>query len=387
MLKRTALFDTHVQLGGRMVEFGGWEMPIQYAGILEEHRAVRTAAGVFDISHMGEVFVGGPAGEEFLNGVLTNDLRKLPAGHGQYTLLCREDGGVIDDLFAYRIAPTDFLLIVNASRTDVDFAWLSARLEGFPRREEVQLTNATFRLSALAVQGPAVASFVDAVFSGPHGGDAAPGQGPSALKRNQIAMFSFQGTPVWLARTGYTGEDGFEMIGPDGVMPALWNRLFAVGGPHGLRACGLGARDTLRTEMCYPLYGQELTETLTPIEAGLDVFVGLDKPAFVGREAMLEQKRAGLRGRLAALRMAERGAPPPRPHYPVWDAGDPGTRVGETTSGTLSPSLGIGIAMAYVPVALAEPGRPLAIEIRGKRHPVIVQKKPLYRRTPPGKAA
>lgn len=380
MLKRTPLFAAHQRLGARMVEFGGWEMPIQYSGILDEHHAVRRAAGIFDISHMGEVFVSGPAAEGFLNTILTNDLRKLGPGQGQYTLMCHREGGVIDDLFAYRIGAVDFLLIVNASRAEVDVAWMTARLLEFPRRDEVTLTNATDRLAAVAIQGPTVAAFIDEVFPGPFVDAGSLAARPSELKRNRLSLFSFGGTPVWFARTGYTGEDGFEVVAPHAVVEGLWNRFLEVGGPHGLKPCGLGARDTLRTEMGFPLYGQELREDLTPIEAGLDVFVALDKPMFHGRDAMLAQSRNGVRRRLVAFRMTGPGGPPPRPHYPVWGTGGDGTRLGETTSGTLSPTLGVGIGMAYVPPAFTQPGQVLLLEIRGRRHPVEVVRKPLYRR-------
>jgi aminomethyltransferase len=379
-LKRTALYEAHVRLGARLVEFGGWEMPIQYTGILDEHQAVRSAAGLFDISHMGEVFVSGPAAEEFLNGVLTNDLRKLVPGQGQYTLMCQAGGGVIDDLFAYRIGAVDFLLIINASRAEVDVAWLTAQLLEFPRRDEVVLTDACDRLSAVAVQGPRVAEFIDAIFPGPHADPASMAAKPSELRRNRISVFSFAGEPVWFSRTGYTGEDGFEIVAPNALVTQVWDRCLAVGGEFGLKPCGLGARDTLRTEMCYPLYGHELNEKLTPIEAGLDVFVALDKPAFNGREVMVAQKRDGVRRRLVAFRMTEKAVPPVRPHYPIWATGGDGTPLGETVSGTLSPSLGVGIGLAYVPVAQAEPGTLIAVEVRGRRYPAEIVKKPLYRK-------
>lgn len=380
MLKRTALFDTHVRLGGRMVEFGGWEMPIQYTGILDEHRAVRTAAGVFDISHMGEVFVSGPGAEEFLNSALTNDLRKLVPGQGQYTLLCNGRGGVIDDLFAYRIGAVDFLLIVNASRAEVDFAWLTARLAEFPRAAEVQLNHASDRFSALAVQGPKAALFIDHIFPGPCEEAASLVPRPSELRRNRISVFSFGGTPVWIGRTGYTGEDGFEIVVPNGSVESAWAAVLEAGAEHGVKPCGLGARDTLRTEACLPLYGHELTEEFTPIEAGLEVFVSFDKGDFHGCESMAEQKRVGVRRRLVAFRMLAAGAPPPRPHYVVWGRDGDGTPLGETTSGTLSPSLGVGIGMAYVPPSHARPDQVLQIEIRGRRHPAVVARRPLYRR-------
>lgn len=363
-----------------MVEFGGWEMPIQYTGILDEHQAVRTAAGIFDISHMGEVFVSGSAAEEFLNGLLTNDLRKLARGQGQYTLLCQEGGGVIDDLFAYRLGAVDFLLIINASRAEVDIAWLTARLQEFPGRAEVQMTDACERLSAVAVQGPKVAQFIDAVFPGPFLDEGSLAARPSDLKRNRISVFSFGGKPVWFARTGYTGEDGFEIVAPNGVIEAVWSGCLEAGAAHGIKPCGLGARDTLRTEMCYPLYGHELTEDLTPIEAGLDVFVAFDKPAFSGREVMATQKREGVKRRLVAFRLKDKGVPPVRPHYPLHANGGDGTPLGETVSGTLSPSLGVGIGLAYVPVAFAEPGTTVTVEIRGRRYPAEIVKKPLYRK-------
>lgn len=363
-----------------MVPFGGWEMPVQYTGILDEHRAVRRAAGMFDISHMGEVFVGGVAAEEFLNSVLTNDLRRLAPGQGQYTLLCQREGGVIDDLYAYRTGAVEFLLIVNASRAEVDVAWLTARLLEFPRSSEVSLTHATDRFSALAVQGPTVASFVDDVFPGAFVDPGSLVDRPSMLKRNRVSLFSFGGTPVWFARTGYTGEDGFEVVAPNAVIPAIWERFLEVGRGHGLQPCGLGARDTLRMEMCYPLYGQELSESITPVEAGLETFIAFDKPRFHGREALLAQRENGVNRRLVAFRVTGEGAPPPRSHYQIWGATGDGTPLGETTSGTLSPSLGVGVGMAYVPPANAEPGAGLSVEIRGRRYPIEVVRKPLYRR-------
>ncbi len=355
-------------------------MPIQYTGILDEHQAVRTAAGIFDISHMGEVQVSGPAAAEFLNWVLTNDIRKLEAGQGQYTLLCQPQGGVIDDLFAYRLGPTDYLLIINASRIEADVAWLTARWNEFPRRAEVQLANASEEYSAVALQGPRVAEFVDAVVPGGAGR-------PSELKRNRIAAFDWAGQRVWFARTGYTGEDGFEIVAANGLIREVWEACLKAGRGAGLKPCGLGARDTLRTEMCYPLYGHELTEETTPIEAGLGVFVALDKGAFLGREVMAAQRESGPARRLVAFRMTDKGTPPLRPHYAVWscegEGEGEGTRLGEAASGTLSPSLGVGIGLAYVPRAYGEPGTRLRVEIRGRRYPAEVVKKPLYVRAKP----
>ncbi len=255
MAKRTPLFDIHRRLGGRLVEFGGWEMPVQYTSIMDEHQAVRTAAGLFDISHMGEVLVTGTAAEVFLNGMLTNDVRKLVTGHGQYTLMCNERGGVIDDLYVYRIADTEYLLIVNASRTDVDAAWLQQQLAGYPHNNFVGLHNLSAQTAAVAVQGPKVIEFIDQCFSGGSTGGLVAAKA-SALKKNQIAQFQFSGHPAWVGRTGYTGEDGFEVIAPAEAIGAIWTLLMKTGESHGLQPAGLGARDTLRTEVCYPLYGQ-----------------------------------------------------------------------------------------------------------------------------------
>lgn len=363
MLKRTPLFERHQQLGGRLVEFGGWEMPVQYTSISAEHLAVRRAAGLFDIAHMGEVFVRGPAAGDFLNATLTNDTRKLAPGQGQYTLMCNERGGVVDDLYCYRLGAEEYLLIINASRIADDVAWLERQLAAFPRRTELTLRDASDELGAVAAQGPAVRGLVDRCFTG--------GQ-PSALKKNEIAAFQFAGTPVWIGCTGYTGEDGFEIVAPAASLGAIWDALIAAG----CQPCGLGARDTLRTEACYPLYGHELDEHITPLEAGLGFFVALDKGEFTGRAVLAAQKANGVSKRCVAFKMTDKSAPP-RPHYAIFHAGQ---KVGEVTSGTQSPSLNVGIGLGYVPTALAKPDTRLDIEIRGKLCPAVVVPKPIYRR-------
>jgi aminomethyltransferase len=377
-MKRTPLFAAHQRLGGKLIEFGGWEMPVQYTSIMDEHLAVRKAAGLFDISHMGEVRASGPAAEAFLNHVLSNDVRKLAAGQGQYTLMCNERGGVIDDLYAYRLEALEYLLIINASRSQEDVAWLQRQLSGFARRAEVQLQDASDATGAVAVQGPRVVEFIGQCFPGPSSAGT-PAAKPGDLKKNQIARFRFGASEVWVSRTVYTGEDGFEVAAPAGAIEAIWNKLLTAGKPHGLKPTGLGARDTLRTEVCYPLYGHELDEQTTPIQAGLGFFVALDKGEFVGRSSLAAQKANGVTKKLAAFKMAEKSAPP-RPHYPVWSAGTGSRQLGEIASGTQSPSLGLGIGMAYVPVEFAQPGTPLEIEIRAKRFPAVVAAKPLYRK-------
>ena len=373
-LRRTPLHGAHKALGARLIGFGGWDMPVQYTSIVDEHHAVRRAAGMFDISHMGEAWVRGPGAEAFLNSVLTNDVRKLGVGQAQYTLLCRDDGGVVDDLYVYRTGAEEYLLVINASRADVDVAWLQGCLAGFHgARTEVE--DASGVLAAVAVQGPAVASFFAHVFPGPSAGGMAAGT-VLDLKKNELGRWTWAGADAWVARTGYTGEDGFEVVVPAAVVESLWNRLLEAGRPHGLVPAGLGARDTLRTEMGYPLYGHELDEATTPMEAGLGYFVSLEKGSFAGREVLARQKSEGVGRRCVAFRMTGRSAPP-RPGYAVWAGGE---KVGLVVSGTQSPSLGTGIGMAYVPPALATPGTALEIEIRGTRHPAEVSRKPLYKK-------
>jgi aminomethyltransferase len=353
-------------------------MPVQYTSIVDEHLAVRSAAGLFDISHMGELLVSGPAAESFLNQALTNDIRKLVPGQGQYTLCCNERGGVIDDLYAYRLAAAEYLLIVNASRIEADASWLEKQLARFEKRSQVTLRNTSDVTGALAVQGPKVAGFIDACFPGPSSSGTEVAK-PSELQKNQVAQFSFEGLPVWVSRTGYTGEDGFEVVAPADRIVAVWDKVQAAGQAHGLKPAGLGARDTLRTEVCYPLYGHELDEDTTPIEAGLGFFVALDKGEFIGRDKLAQQKSNGVKKKLVAFKMTDRCAPP-RPHYPIWSTGPQPAKVGEVVSGTQSPSLGIGVGMGYVPPELAKPQTPIAVEIRGKQSTAIVVAKPFYRK-------
>ncbi len=381
MLKRTPLFAAHQKLGGKLIEFGGWEMPVQYSSIVDEHLCVRRAAGSFDISHMGEVLVTGPEAAAFLNATLTNDLNKLVIGQGQYTLLCNERGGVIDDLYAYRIGPAEYLLIVNASRIEADVEWLTARLQPFlhaHRAGTAVIENVSDRMGAVAVQGPRVKEFIDQCFAG----SSTAGTGaarPTDLIKNQIAQFAFDGKPVWVGRTGYTGEDGFEIVAPAQVIEPVWTKVLAIGHIGCLQPCGLGARDTLRTEVCYPLYGHELDENTTPIEAGLGFSVALDKGDFIGRSVLAGQKANGVSKRCVAFRMTGKSAPP-RPHYPIRSAGAGAVKIGDVVSGTQSPSLGIGIGMGYVPPEFAKPGTALDIEIRGRCSPAMIVAKPIYQK-------
>jgi aminomethyltransferase len=377
-MKRTPLYAVHQKLRGKLIEFGGWEMPVQYTSITDEHLTVRKAAGLFDISHMGEVLITGAGAEAFLNQTLTNDVRKLAPGQGQYTLLCNEHGGVIDDLYAYRLSVQEYLLIINASRIEADVSWLTRQLAAFAGHGAAKLEDASGALGAVAVQGPRVVEFIDGCFPGPSAGGTNVAR-VTDLKKNQVASFTFAGDQVWVSRTGYTGEDGFEVVAPGQLIETVWNQLFSAGQAHGLKPAGLGARDTLRTEVCYPLYGHELDENTTPIEAGLGFFVALDKGEFTGRSLLGEQKANGPSKKLVAFKMTDRSAPP-RPHYPIWSTGPGAAKIGEVTSGTQSPSLGIGIGMGYAPAVFAKAGTAIEIEIRGKRAPAVVVPKPIYRK-------
>ncbi|MEY2429204.1 MAG: aminomethyltransferase [Verrucomicrobiota bacterium] len=377
-MKRTPLFAAHQKLGGKLIEFGGWEMPVQYTSITEEHLAVRKAAGLFDISHMGEVLITGQAAETFLNQTLTNDLRKLVVGQGQYTLMCNECGGVVDDLYAYRLAATEYLLVVNASRIDEDVAWLERQLANFPSREHLKLQNVSDTTGAIAIQGPRVAAFINQCLAGPSTGGTIVPQ-VTDLKKNQIARIRFNGHQVWVSRTGYSGEDGFEVVAPSAIIESIWDKVLEAGYSHGLKPAGLGARDTLRTEACYPLYGHELDEKTTPMEAGLGFFVALDKGEFTGRSLLAEQKANGVGKKLVAFKMTERSAPP-RPRYPIWSAGRDSRNIGHVVSGTQSPSLGIGIGMGYVSPDFATAETGIEIEIRANRSPALVVRKPIYRK-------
>ncbi len=374
MLKRTSLYAAHQKQGGKLIEFGGWEMPVQYTSITDEHLTVRSAAGIFDISHMGEVTVSGAGAEAFLNSVLTNDIRKLVSGEGQYTLMCHERGGVIDDLYAYKLSDGVYFLIINASRIEPDVAWLQAQAAKFTGGE-LKLTDASHQYDAIAVQGPRVQEFINIVI---------PGASISAmrvnavtdLKKNQIGGFKFGNQSVLVSRTGYTGEDGFEIVSSEATILELWDKFISVGQPFGLKPAGLGARDTLRTEVCYPLYGHELDENTTPIEAGVGFFVALDKGEFNGRAVLAEQKANGTKKKCIAFKMTDKSAPP-RPQYPIWINGE---QVGEVVSGTQSPSLNVGIGMGYVPAKLAKVDTKIEIEIRGKRFAAVIVKKPIFKK-------
>jgi aminomethyltransferase len=360
---KTPLYDEHVRLGARMVPFAGWLMPVQYTSIVEEHQAVRNNIGIFDISHMGQLIVDGASACEWLNTMLTNNVGKLDVGTGQYTFLLNERGGIIDDLIVYRIGQQKFLLVVNAARKDEDFAWLQDHLPA----SAIPLVNRSADFGGVAIQGQCIAKLFHALF----------GANADLPPRNSIADFPFDGTTVSVARTGYTGEDGIEVFFRSSDAAKFWNAALERGKPFGIKPSGLGARDTLRLEMCYPLNGSDLSPERNPIEAGLGFFVDLTKPNFIGRDVLLETKEKGPREKLVPFRMKEKG-PPPRPHYAVFENGE---RIGEVTSGTLSPSLNWGVGMAYVSTARAKIGAQIDIEIRGQKFPATIEKKPLYKKS------
>jgi aminomethyltransferase len=363
-LKKTALFNTHQKLGARLVEFGGWQMPVQYTGIVEEHKAVRESAGVFDISHMGEFFVSGPDALAFLNGLLTNDAGKLGVGQGQYTLMLNEQAGVIDDLILYRLHETEFLLVVNASKIDEDRAWIKKNLLA-----GVGFFDKSDTTSAVALQGPKALEIARAFL----------GAGWPEPKRNEITVYSWNCQNIIAARTGYTGEDGLELFFDNEIAENFLWALLEAGKALGLKPAGLGARDTLRLEACLPLNGNDLSDKRTPLEAGLGAFVSLTKEAvFPGKEILQKQKSNGLNEKLVAFRLKEKG-PPPRLHYRLF-LGE--IQVGEVTSGAPSPTLGYGMGLAYVEVEHAEPGTVLDLEVRGARVPIEIVKKPFYKRLP-----
>ena len=360
-LRRTPLHGEHVALDAKLVPFGGYAMPVQYpAGIRAEHRAVRTAAGLFDVSHMGEFRVRGPGALDLVSRLTTNDPSALePGRQAQYSCLCLASGGVVDDLVVYRLGDEDFRLVVNAANREKDWEHVRGHAGGF----DVELTDESDDVALLALQGPHAQRILAPLAS---------------VDLDAIGFYRFRqgdvgGVPGVISRTGYTGEDGFELYLPAGNAPAVWRRLLEVGEEAGLVPAGLGARDTLRLEMGYALYGHELDEEVTPYEAGLGWLVKLEKGPFVGREALARQKEEGIERRLRGFRLLERGFP--REGYPVRYGG---REIGEVRSGTVSPSLGEGIGTAYFPAG-ASPGEEMQVEIRGDRHEGRIAEMPFYR--------
>ncbi|MFN2495727.1 MAG: glycine cleavage system aminomethyltransferase GcvT [Pseudonocardiaceae bacterium] len=355
-LRRGPLHDSHLALGATLGPFGGWEMPIQYAGggVVAEHTAVRESVGVFDVTHLGKLTITGPGAAEFVNTCLTADLARIERGQAQYTLCCAEDGGVLDDLIAYLVGPDEVFCVPNAANTEEVGRRLAAAVP-----PGVTVTNRHTEYAVLAVQGPRSAEVLVAIGL------------PSDIDYMAFADARHEGVPVRVGRTGYTGEHGYELLPPWEHAPALWAALLAAVAPLGGRACGLGARDTLRTEMGYPLHGQDLGPEITPVQAGASWAVGWDKPVFWGREALLAERARGPSRRLRGLRASGRGVP--RPQMAVRSA--QGASLGKTTSGTFSPTLRTGIALALLDPAVRW-GDTVEVDVRGRALPCEVVKTP-----------
>ncbi|WP_437940225.1 glycine cleavage system aminomethyltransferase GcvT [Sorangium sp. So ce341] len=362
-LRRTPLYDEHIKLGGRMVPFAGWEMPVQYKGVTEEHRAVRTAAGLFDVSHMGEMILSGEHAGRVVDYLVTNDVKKLEDGHALYTCACNEGGTILDDLIVYRIDARQWLIVCNASNRDKIAAHFRSAAQG-----HCSFEDASDRTAMMALQGPKALDIVA----------LAGGDGP-ALR--ELPSFHFRDATLanvrcTVARTGYTGEDGIEIFCSPSDAQRLWRALVELGGPLGLEATGLGARDTLRLEARLSLYGNDIDETTNPIEAGLGWVVKLDKGDFVGRAALQRVKDEGPARKLIGFEMVGRGIA--RHGYPLLDEG--GEKVGVCTSGSPGPTVGKNIGLGYLPASMAKVGTVFQVDCRGRTVEAVVVKTPFYKR-------
>lgn len=361
MPRRTPLYDVHRALGARCVDFAGWEMPVSYAGAAEEHRAVRERCGLFDVSHMGEIEVTGATAAGLCQRLTTNDVSRLADGGAQYTVLCNERGGVIDDLIVYRLGAERYLCIVNASNAETDHRWFAGHAAA-----GATVVDRSDDTALLALQGPLAERVLQPLVS----------RDLSTLRRFAALECEVASIPALVARTGYTGEDGFEVMIAARDAVHVWNALHVAATAQGGMAAGLAARDTLRLEAGLPLHGSDMDAETTPLEAGLGWIVKLDKGDFVGREALAAQKRQGVPRRLVGLEMDE--ASVPRHGYPVWNRD---AVVGTVTSGARGPTIGRFVGMAYVTPPSAVPGTAVAVEIRGRHVPARVVRLPFYRRT------
>ena len=363
-LQHTPLYGRHRELGARLVEFSGWEMPVQYTSILEEHRAVRRRAGLFDVCHMGEFRIQGDGALAFLQYLVPNDVGKLAVNQALYTQLCLPSGGTLDDLLIYRLGENEYMAVVNAGTMPKDWDWFNRHAAGFA---SVDLVNVSFETGLLALQGPYAETILQPL---------APATQLPAISYYHASPGVVSGIDCLISRTGYTGEDGFELYCRSDQVEALWDSILAAGSPQGLLPAGLGARDTLRLEAGYCLYGHELNEDITPLEAGLGWTVKLNKNAdFIGRQALLEEKQGGLRRKLVGLVLRERGVP--RAGYVIMRTNE---AVGEVTSGTMCPTLDQAAALGFVQPDLSTPGTMLAVEIRAKAVGAEVVALPFYKR-------
>ena len=370
-LKRTALYEDHVRLGGRIIDFGGWELPVQYpAGVMEEHLACRRSVGLFDVSHMGEVHVEGPDAEAYLNFLVTNNVSRLVDGQAQYTVMCRDHGGIVDDLLIYRRSSTRFLVVINASNVDKDVEWMKQVHAEFSRTGgKCTVENVSSQYTQIAVQGRNGLKTLQKLTSTPL----------DPIKYYHFAEGTVCGDiPAVLARTGYTGEDGFEVYVPWSDGPKVWNALMEAGAEFNIQPCGLGSRDTLRLEMKFPLYGNELSEKTHPLETGLGWVTKLDKPMdFKGKSAISAAKAAGVTRSLVGIKLLDRGIP--RMGYPIFDM-DGARLLGQITSGSQAPSLKSAIGIASIANTHAAIGSKVLVEIRGQKIPGEVIATPFYKR-------
>ncbi len=358
-LRKTPLYEAHVKHQGKLVPFAGFEMSVQYpTGINAEHQAVRTAAGLFDVCHMGEFVLRGPQALDLIQRITVNDASKLEEWQAQYSAMCLDHGGIIDDLLVYR-APDHYMLVVNASNKEKDLAWVRKNAEAF----DVEVDDRSDATALLAIQGPRAAEIVQSLTE----------TDLSQIGYYRFALGTVAGIDGVISRTGYTGEDGFELYIPtDGAMK-LWDALMEAGADKGLIPTGLGCRDSLRLEMGYALYGNDLDEEHTPLESGLGWITKLDKGEFVGRDVLVKQKEEGVALKLVGFKLTDRGFP--RHGYPLTSGEED---VGVVTSGVVSPSLGVGVGMGYVPTELSKPGTEIGVRIRNKIIPAVVQRPPFY---------
>ena len=359
-LKRTPLFESYSKYGGKTIDFGGWELPVQFSSIKEEHDAVRNRAGLFDVSHMGEIFVEGTDAPGYLQKLLSNDISKIQIGGAQYNAMCYETGGVVDDLLVYRLDEDRYLLCVNAANIEKDYEWMVSQKSG-----DVSITNQSNEYAQIALQGPLSQEVLQTLTS---------------ENLDYIKYFKFKdnvevaGQMVLVSRSGYTGEDGFEIYGQPDAIIDLWDKILEVGKDKGVVPAGLGARDTLRFEACLPLYGQELSKDISPLEAGIGFAVKLNTE-FIGRDALATQKENGLKRKLVGVEMTGKGIP--RHGYKVFKEG---REIGEVTTGTQSPMTKRNIGLALVDASVAAIGTEVEIEIRGKFIPAVVVETPFYKR-------
>ncbi|WP_449621335.1 glycine cleavage system aminomethyltransferase GcvT [Robertmurraya sp. Marseille-Q9965] len=361
-LKRTPLFDIYKKYGGKTIDFGGWDLPVQFSSIKEEHEAVRTKAGLFDVSHMGEIEVKGPNSLPYLQKMMTNDVSKISTGGAQYTAMCYENGGTVEDLLVYKRADEDYLLVVNAANIEKDYAWLDKHLE-----DGVAIHNISENVAQLALQGPLAETVLQKL---------------TATDLHAIGFFKFQQDVLvadknaLVSRTGYTGEDGFEIYCASEDAVHIWNRILETGKEEGVLPCGLGARDTLRFEATLALYGQELSPEISPLEAGIGFAVKLNKEAsFIGKEALVKQKENGVPRKLVGIEMIERGIP--RHGYAVYSGDE---QIGAVTTGTQSPTLKKNIGLALLDQSYSALETEVEVEIRGKKVKAKVVPTPFYKR-------